>query len=790
MRAAPMREEGWRLGGQDGRAARRALLALVVALAPGPTLAAEALKVRVQEGQSLRDIAREHLGDPNLWTEILRANGLASVTDVRPGVELTIPTGEIAEASRALRKALATIQRATEEGARLFAAAEIEQGLKLYEEAVAGRRAGRWAEAARRANEATSAASQALLLATKQRDAAAEARLSDREGWVEGRKPQELVWTDRAVDAVLIEAEKVRTLSQSSAQITFRDDSRLRLSANSQAVIQRMRVDPLSRREEAKVSLVEGDFYALLSGKSERKKFEVEVPEVRTDVDSRNFWVRRDETGAKFTNYDDRVLEVAAHGGEVALGRNEGTLVRSGRAPSGKIGVLGAAELQEPADNGQVFSAEVPLAWAPLPDATGYWLELAHDPAFQRLEGSRWGVRGTSFAAGPLDVGTYYWRIAALDKFGLPGERSAVWRFHVRVDRTPPYLTLQEPPEIGILRASPVRVQGETEPSATLRLNGAELTVGGDGRFAAELAAQPGENTLHLEATDAAGNVTRRSRTFLYEPDERAALRFDDAIPRRAPRDFVTDREVISLAGTIDPGAQLLVRAADGELRASSYAAADGRFALNLPLRAPAETFEVEVVQRSGFASRDRFSVAQDEEPPPIELEVPPPAVTAVEWLPLRGRAEGAVTLTVNGRPARLADGRFDETVSLREGANAVELVATDLVGNTRIERFAVDLDQVPPSLEGFSVSPRRIRSGQPVTIEVTARDASGLRKAAPVRIRVAGTDYTDFLELGGAAGTYRKAVLLPDEAAGAVAVREVEVEDYAGNKARFTLDR
>jgi hypothetical protein len=72
----------------------------------------------------------------------------------------------------------------------------------------------------------------------------------------------------------------------------------------------------------------------------------------------------------------------------------------------------------------------------------------------------------------------------------------------------------------------------------------------------------------------------------------------------------------------------------------------------------------------------------------------------------------------------------------------------------------------------------------------VTARDASGLRKAAPVRIRVAGTDYTDFLELGGADGTYRKAVLLPDEAAGAVAVREVEVEDYAGNKARFTLDR
>ena len=170
-----------------------------------------------------------------------------------------------------------------------------------------------------------------MLLAAAGRDAVAEARLSDREGSVEGRKPQELVWTDREREAALIEEEKLRTLSRSSAQITFRDDSRLRLNANSQAVIRRMRTDPLSRTEEAKVSLVEGDFYALLSGKSERKKFDLEVPEVETDVDSRNFWVRSDPSGSKFTNYDEGALRVSANGAEVTLGRNEGTLVRSGR---------------------------------------------------------------------------------------------------------------------------------------------------------------------------------------------------------------------------------------------------------------------------------------------------------------------------------------------------------------------------------------------------------------------------------------------------------------------------
>jgi len=79
----------------------------------GSLAAADAVKVRVQPGQSLRDIAQQQLGDPDLWTEIPRANGLASITDVHPGMELTVPAAEIAAADRALRRALAALQQAT-----------------------------------------------------------------------------------------------------------------------------------------------------------------------------------------------------------------------------------------------------------------------------------------------------------------------------------------------------------------------------------------------------------------------------------------------------------------------------------------------------------------------------------------------------------------------------------------------------------------------------------------------------------------------------------------------------
>ncbi len=101
-----------------------------------------------------------------------------------------------------------------------------------------------------------------------------------------GQKIQENSWTDRELNSVLNEQEKLRTLSDSTAQVVFRDASRLRLNPNSQAVIQRMRDDPLSRRKEAQISLVEGDFYALLAPESERSKLEVSLKNVDAKIDS------------------------------------------------------------------------------------------------------------------------------------------------------------------------------------------------------------------------------------------------------------------------------------------------------------------------------------------------------------------------------------------------------------------------------------------------------------------------------------------------------------------------
>ena len=161
----------------------------------------------------------------------------------------------------------------------------------------------------------------------RERNRSAEAVVSDVQGEVEGRAPVEPKWSDRTLDDVLVEFERVRTLSASATQITFRDLSRLRLNANSNATIQRMRSDPLTGGDVTKVSLANGDFYALLNQLSNKSTFEIDVPGVETTTNSANFWIKNDDSGARFVNCDAEDLEIERNGEPITVGENEGVVL-------------------------------------------------------------------------------------------------------------------------------------------------------------------------------------------------------------------------------------------------------------------------------------------------------------------------------------------------------------------------------------------------------------------------------------------------------------------------------
>ena len=315
--------------------------------------------------------------------DILRFNDLSSVTEITPGTELRIPRQLVIKANRELEKSLQTIHRATQEGARLFAADLIAKAIAVRDKALEKRQAGDWETCLALARDANATAAEALRVTLARREADAEAVLGDRKGSVQGRKSKELVWSDRALNAILIEEEKIRTLSQSLAQIVFRDESRVRLHENSQAVILKMRLDRLTKEQQASVSLVEGDIYALLRGRSKRRKFNLEVPGIKTDIGSTNFWVSRDTKFSKFANYDERQIRVTSVGKSVTLGKNQGAVVPHKREPSASISLLSSPKPTVPQDEQKILRNNVELSWSTVKDAVSYWLEVAQAPSFQ-----------------------------------------------------------------------------------------------------------------------------------------------------------------------------------------------------------------------------------------------------------------------------------------------------------------------------------------------------------------------------------------------------------------------
>lgn len=734
---------------------------------------------------SIRQLARDYLGDADLWTQILKTNGLASIVDLVPGQELRLPVSQVKAANQALRLSKKDIGRANRAGAQLFAPRIIAMAIGYYDDALIKRTLGAWLETFDLAQRSRGAAGDAYEVCRKNRQRKAEARLSDKQGSVEGQKPRELVWEDRRLNAILIEEEKIRTLSRSTAQITFRDASRLRLNPNSQAVIQRLRVDPLTRREEAEVSLIEGDFYALLADESERKRFEVEIPGVEARIDSGDFWVSHDaEEGAKFTNYDDEPVRITAGGEAVVLRENEGAVVGGDESAMRKLDVLRAPQPLAPAEDRPAIAGQVRLRWSAVADAAGYWLEIAHDSRFNRMKTTRRGISEAAFHADLLPPGIYFWRVSALDRFGLPGARSEPRRLEVRSDTTPPYLLIARPEPGSVVREAPVLVGGESEPGARLTVQGRRVEIGADGRFEHRLSPTEGDNAVVVRVTDRAGNETTKTLGITYMPDRPATIRYAPDIPRLAPDHLLAAGDRLALAGRTIGHAQLLVRNADGARLAAGRADATGRFRINVPLAAPGGELSVQVVAPSGFVTTVPLRVTVDPRPPEIMLDAPLPRLTRDNRLRVRGRLSESATLRLNGREVPVVDGRFARRIELAEGDNLVELVAVDAAGNLALSRWRVRRDTTPPELlDHRVVSGRATAGGTRLRVTATARDATGLARVAPCTVVTRQGSASGFLRYDPGAQRYEGVVWTAAAAAEGARLGRLTLVDDAGNE-------
>ena len=736
--------------------------------------------VRYGEDDTIREFVNRHLRDPDLWPVVLALNSIASPAGLRPGMELRLPVQQVLAADDALSTSLNAIQTATAEGARIFAPDEIGKAIENRDTAIMRRTVGEWRKVVSYAGIATDFANQALEISIAQRDRSAEAVVSDVQGNVEGRSPAEPRWTARDLNDVLVEFERMRTLSASTTQITFRDQSRLRLNPNSNATIQRMRSDPLTGGEVTKVSLLNGDFYALLNQLSEKTSFEIEVPGIDTTTNSADFWIKNDDTGARFVNYDKPQLEISQGSETITLGENEGVVI-TGQG-SERAAVLNSPILAAPELGAVLYSAVASLRWQEFKGAEAYWLEIASDPGFNQMQISQWGVRGTGFEASGLSPARYHWRVAGLDKLGLPGEWSTPQDFTLRNDNTPPYLTLLSPGPDVIVTQPRVEVLGATEVESTLVLNGAALAVANDGSFLTTLSLEEGENEISVQATDPAGNQSARSQMVVYRPAATVTITLSDQIPRvGAALATLSDRLTVQASTTAKPGAGVVVRDGTGSELLRTLVSDAGQIQFIVPVGIEPRDYSIEVLAPGGaIEGQLKFAALLDQVPPVISVDLPPPRVTGEPVIRVAGSAQDAVKFEVNGVPTPLTDGRFALDLTLTSGENQFDLVVVDATGNVNLTHLQILLDVDPPEILRTELG-RPQGAGGPIELEVEARDSSGLRQAAPFVITVGGVEREGFLRCDAASGICR--ARLPAEP-GALRLIELIVEDYAGNMA------
>lgn len=745
--------------------------------------------VTVQQGENARILAEKYLGNSNLWPEILRVNNLGSPTDIKPGMQLVLPASQIKAADAEISKALAKMQEATAAGARVLVPDLIQSAITLHSRAVELKTAGDWDNAIKFAQKAYQEAVNALNETLKKNTTSVEATLNEKVGTVEGRTTSDVVWMEAALYANLKEGQKVRTLSRSYAEIIFPDNSKLRLSANSQAAIQRMRENVINRKSEQSINIVEGDIYALLSG-NKRRGVTVNIPGVEANINSNNFWISRDaENNIRIANYDGEI-DIKQGNNRVVIGRNKGLSTSLNNVGGKTSDLLTETSLSTPANAKAVYrnleKNGITFNWNKVNGAKAYWLEIAYESStFNYMVYSNEEITDTFFTVDEVaNDGIYYWRIYAIDDIGLPGPPSEIRFMKVVTDYIEPFLVIDNPHEGQILRNGLIKISGETENDAKLSFMDKEVPLSQRGGFQIDYALKTGENKLVFTSVDEAGNKNIFTRTVYYEPDKSIDFSiFSDKQTEKNDSVIKFTGNFYTIAGFTLPKSIVSIKELISKFTAKTKTNdTSGAFILTVPVENRLNQYVMTVTTGSGQESNRSFNLEKETTFPGISFDSEIPEHTAQSSIRISGKITDAAVIRLNGVPLKLAENRFSTEAALTPGKNILEFYVSDNTGNVTTITKPIVFDNGKPETGRINISTVRVNGGETIEITVAVKDISQLRKTAPYKLIIGENTFNRIMTLNENGSFYSDIVNVPLNVKGAVQAADIEIKDIFGN--------
>ncbi len=346
------------------------------------------------------------------------------------------------------------------------------------------------------------------------REGVGRAQFISVQGRVEYRRGDGTSWENARARALLYTGDHVKTGSNGSAEILFRDGTLYTARPDTQLIISRSYSAAGTPGEQA----IRMDYGWVNLNTPERRGSKVTTPEAEARIAGESEATVTYDAGSKtgwFATYRGE-MEVAPAGGEARRLQELERVVQAGGRLAESEPLPEAPKLGAPEDNAELDmdrTRELELDWEPVPGATGYALQVSRSHLFvdNVIDAEdRDSTRATLGLRGP---GTFLWRVAARSPGGELGPWSPSRKFRVSAlrraeaggDRRPPEIELEQVRAYGSIFI----VGGRTEPGSVVEVNGEPVQVAADGSFTKTIqVTKEGWSFIEVRARDAGGNET------------------------------------------------------------------------------------------------------------------------------------------------------------------------------------------------------------------------------------------------------------------------------------------
>jgi hypothetical protein len=196
----------------------------------------------------------------------------------------------------------------------------------------------------------------------------------------------------------------------------------------------------------------------------------------------------------------DGKSKVKAQGKTVDVPEGYGTVVEIGEPPAKPEPLPEAPRLIKPVQSVFILSGatkakevSIEFSWQRVED--GYHFQVAADSQFEKIIEDQ-NIQGST-AALSLSGGTFYWRVAAINKRGIEGY-AAGSSFTVNDTQDLPLEITPGPRHIIDTAQGSVTVSGKTVPGTRITMNDKPVQTDEAGAFSGEVALEPGMNHIKV----------------------------------------------------------------------------------------------------------------------------------------------------------------------------------------------------------------------------------------------------------------------------------------------------